>query len=196
MSAEWIPTLLTATLGILALLYLLASRPWRREIFRRAFTPTLDLVLIAVLAGGILSVQKPELFDRAAATLVEFTDLPETLDVLDAELHDLSLLPYRTWERLKTKLGFTGDDDIAEPLRLPGPATTAVLPAIVELIGVMLRFFAYSTALLMGTVLLLPRLWLNRGARLAIERELRQKRLSERIDELGKRIELLSAETE
>jgi hypothetical protein len=192
-----IPTILTAILAAVALPYALALRPWRPQLFRRAFAPLLDLFLIAALTSGFLSVQKPELFVRAATAIVEYTALPETLDSVDAELHDLSLLPSRTWEQLKAKLGFTSEEEAEpEPAREPGPATTNVLPAIVDLVSVLMRVFAYLTALLMGSVLLLPRLWLTRMARLAMEREKLHARLLGRIDELEHRVALLSAETE
>jgi len=190
---ELILELLSWPLGAFALAYGLAFRPWRWRRLPRAVFPSLDLLMCGALVGGVMALHYPVPFERAAAGLVNWTGLPDQMKSIDHHIHDLETLPTRIWLSVKEELGLSGDEPVALPPPVePGPVSASVLPAVKELVEVVLRFGAYGASLAVMGVGLVMRLWFMRSRRRWDERARDREGLEARLRGLEEAVGRLS----
>lgn len=160
MEATLLGKALTAVLGVLAVVYVLFLRPWRpRRMWARRVLP-IDLLFVAALATGLAAIHWPAPFARVATVLVDQTELPATLALVDVRIREVEELPERIWSDLTARLGWAAEPSPpSEPEIRVGPVTGAVLPALVAVVEVIVRAFVYW-----GSLIALALCWVMRLA--------------------------------
>ncbi len=149
MEAIAISKLLWGSLIFAAGLYLLALRPWRPARMWSNRVPSVDVLCACGVALGATALLATPLFERGAWLLVDQTELPLTLAVLDGRLESIALLPDRIWSDLTSRMGWAPPPtpQAVETPRL-GLITEAVLPGVIEVLSLLMRSFAYACGLL------------------------------------------------
>ncbi|MAJ60005.1 MAG: hypothetical protein CBC48_08495 [bacterium TMED88] len=159
MEANAISQLLWAGLFFAAGLYLLVLRPWRPTRMWSNRAASVDILWACGVAIGAIALMGTPLFERGAWLLIDQTELPLTLAILDGRLESIALLPDRIWSELTERMGWAASPP-PQNAEAPqsGLVSAAVLPSVVEILSLLIRIFAYAWGLLTVTVCLAVRL--------------------------------------
>ena len=159
MEANAISQLLWGGLIFSAGLYLLVIRPWRPTRMWSNRVASVDLLWAFGVAIGAIALWGTPLFKQGAWLLIDQTELPLTLAILDGRLESIALLPDQIWSELAERMGWAAPlPPQAAEIPQPGLISAAVLPSVVEILSMLLRTFAYAWALLTLTLCLAVRL--------------------------------------
>ena len=159
MEANAISQLLWGGLIFAAGLYLLVIRPWRPTRMWSNRVTSVDLLWACGIAIGAIALLGTPLFERGAWLLIDQTELPLTLAILDGRLESIALLPDQIWSELAERMGWAAPSPPqAAEVPQAGLISAAVLPSVVEILSMLIRIFAYAWALLTITFCLAVRL--------------------------------------
>jgi len=115
---------------------------------------------VSVLFGaawsvGLTTLLFPTPFERTSTVLVERTGLPDFLREVDTRIEAIEQLPRVVWEKLKSPFGVTPPEIEATPaVREAGALETALVPAVVRGVSLVLRGVAFAISALIMLVAL------------------------------------------